>query len=108
MKANSEATKAPILIIIVRVEGLLPFTTTIMDAPMPRKSTSPTFEKYNGSTDLVDHLRSFVNAMAFYSLSDPDDVHGFFVVPKGGSTNVVQHSFPKYHGLFHHRPVPLR
>lgn len=38
---------------------------------MPEKSTLPTFEKYDGSTDLDDHLRSSVNAMAFYSSSDP-------------------------------------
>ncbi|XP_017416404.1 uncharacterized protein LOC108327183 [Vigna angularis] len=37
---------------------------------MSEKAT-PTFDKYDGSTDPDDHMRAFVNAMTFYSNSDP-------------------------------------
>lgn len=53
------------------VEGLLPFTTAAMEAPIPEKSTSSVFKRYDGSADSDEHLRSFVNTMVFYSSSDP-------------------------------------
>lgn len=37
---------------------------------MPEK-THPTLDKYDGSIDLDDHLKTFVNAMAFYTNNDP-------------------------------------
>ncbi|WVZ15879.1 hypothetical protein V8G54_013445 [Vigna mungo] len=52
----------------IRPVGLLPFTAAIMQAPMPEKAL-PIFDKYDGSTDPDDHMRAFVNAMAFYSNS---------------------------------------
>lgn len=47
------------------LEGLHPFTTAMMQAPMPEKKMP-----LGGSTDPDKHLRSFVNTMAFYSSSD--------------------------------------
>lgn len=37
---------------------------------MPEKKMFHVFEKYDGTTDLDEHLRSFVEAMTFYSLND--------------------------------------
>lgn len=54
---------------IVRPTSVLPFTTTIMQTPMLEK-IPPTLEKYDGLTDPDDHLRIFVNAMAFYTDND--------------------------------------
>ncbi|XP_014503358.1 uncharacterized protein LOC106763706 [Vigna radiata var. radiata] len=54
----------------VRPTSLHPFTTTIMQAPMPEKSPS-VLEKYDGSTDPDNHLRIFTSAMVFYTDSDP-------------------------------------
>ncbi|XP_017428934.2 uncharacterized protein LOC108337007 [Vigna angularis] len=49
--------------------SLLPFTSTIMQTPMPEKNPL-VLDKYDGSADPDNHLRIFTNAMAFYTDSD--------------------------------------
>ncbi|XP_014521893.1 uncharacterized protein LOC106778447 [Vigna radiata var. radiata] len=61
---------------------LLPFTTAIMQTPLPEKAP-PVLEKYDGSTDPDDHLRIFVNTMAFYTDSDPVMCRAFSLSLKG-------------------------
>lgn len=67
---STATTRATYSVQSVQAEGLLPFIVNIMEAPMPEKSTSPVFEKYDRSTDPYQHIHSFVNIMAFYSSSD--------------------------------------
>lgn len=49
---------------------------------MPEKPP-PVLEKYDGSIDSDDHLRTFVNAMAFYLSSDPIMCRTFSLSLKG-------------------------
>lgn len=53
-----------------QAEGLHPFTVVVMGAPIPENIMLPPIEKYNGSNDPNEHLRSFVDAMAVYSPND--------------------------------------
>lgn len=69
------------------VEGLLPFTTAAMEAPIPEKSTSSVFKRYDGSADSDEHLRSFVNTMVFYSRL----VSGISPVVEKRSASMVQY-----------------
>lgn len=55
---------------IVNIADLFPFTPIIMETPMADRWIPPTFEKYDGSIDLDEHLRMFVNHIAFYTISD--------------------------------------
>ncbi|XP_014501625.1 uncharacterized protein LOC106762304 [Vigna radiata var. radiata] len=50
-----------------QAEGLHPFTANVVGAVMPENKVFPWVEKYGGASDLVKHLRSFVDAMAVYS-----------------------------------------
>ncbi|XP_047165756.1 uncharacterized protein LOC124834962 [Vigna umbellata] len=49
-----------------RVRALHPFTATIMAEQIPDRMF-PTLDKYDGSGDPEEHLRSFVDAMTVYS-----------------------------------------
>ncbi|XP_047179010.1 uncharacterized protein LOC124845868 [Vigna umbellata] len=49
-----------------RARALHPFTTAIMEEQIPERAF-PTLEKYDGSSDPEEHLRSFVDAMTIYS-----------------------------------------
>ncbi|KAL2497808.1 Uncharacterized protein Adt_23358 [Abeliophyllum distichum] len=40
-----------------------PFSLEVMVVPLPRDFKQPKMEKYDGSSDPVDHLRSFVDLM---------------------------------------------
>ncbi|XP_047178821.1 uncharacterized protein LOC124845717 [Vigna umbellata] len=55
---------------------------TIMEAPMLEKPP-PALDKYDDSTYPDDHLRTFVNAMALYSSSDPVMCRAFSLSLKG-------------------------
>ncbi|XP_017411652.2 uncharacterized protein LOC108323671 [Vigna angularis] len=66
----------------MRLTNLLPFTEAIMQANMPDKPP-PTLERYNGSEDPDDHLRNFIDAMAFYTDSDPVICRAFSLSLKG-------------------------
>ncbi|KOM37578.1 hypothetical protein LR48_Vigan03g096000 [Vigna angularis] len=66
-EVNNKAIPSPILLQTVRSTGLVPFTTTIVEAPMLEKPPAM-LDKYDGSTDPDDHLRTY--AMAFYSSND--------------------------------------
>ncbi|XP_017410223.2 uncharacterized protein LOC108322592 [Vigna angularis] len=68
--ANGRARREPTPLQTARPTSLLPFTATIMQTPMPEK-TPPVLDKYDGSADPDNHLRTFGNAMAFYTDSDP-------------------------------------
>ncbi|XP_017438386.1 uncharacterized protein LOC108344456 [Vigna angularis] len=54
----------------MRLTNLLPFTEAIMQVHMPNKPP-PALERYDGSADPDNHLRNFVDAMAFYTDNDP-------------------------------------
>ncbi|XP_017428541.1 uncharacterized protein LOC108336577 [Vigna angularis] len=49
-----------------RARTLHPFTTAVMEEQIPERAF-PVLEKYDGSGDPEEHLRSFVNAMTIYS-----------------------------------------
>lgn len=69
-EVSSAPARTTLSVQTVQAEGLLPLTVVVMEAPMPKKKMPPMFKKYDKSTDLDEHLRSFVNTMAFYSSSD--------------------------------------
>lgn len=52
-----------------RADMLHPFTVAIVEEPRPEKMP-PMFEKYDRSGDPEEQLRSFMDAMAIYSLND--------------------------------------
>ncbi|XP_017441036.1 uncharacterized protein LOC108346469 [Vigna angularis] len=54
----------------VRITNLLPFTDAIMQAHMPDKPP-PALDRYDGSADPDNHMRNFIDSMAFYIDSDP-------------------------------------
>ncbi|XP_017426238.2 uncharacterized protein LOC108334816 [Vigna angularis] len=66
----------------VRLTNLLPFTEAIVQANMPDKPP-PTLERYNGSDDPDNHLRNFIDAMAFYTDNDPVICRAFSLSLKG-------------------------
>ncbi|KAL2541139.1 Retrotrans gag domain-containing protein [Abeliophyllum distichum] len=47
-----------------------PFSLEVMAVPLPRDFKQPKIEKYNGSSDFVDHLRSFVDLMRLQATPD--------------------------------------
>ncbi|KAL2492670.1 Uncharacterized protein Adt_28298 [Abeliophyllum distichum] len=47
-----------------------PFSIEIMAVPLPRNFKQPKMEKYDGSSDPVDHLRSFVDLMRLQAAPD--------------------------------------
>ncbi|XP_047179987.1 uncharacterized protein LOC124846676 [Vigna umbellata] len=67
---NGRGRREPTPLQTVQPTNLLSFTMAIMQTPIPEK-TPPAIDKYDGSTDLDDHLRTFGNAMTFYTNSDP-------------------------------------
>ncbi|WVZ24973.1 hypothetical protein V8G54_003517 [Vigna mungo] len=79
---DNRGRREPTPLQTIRLTGLLPFTATIMWAPMPEKA-SPTFDKYDISTDPDYHMRAFVNAMEFYFNNDPVLCRAFSLSLKG-------------------------
>ncbi|XP_022638464.1 uncharacterized protein LOC111241956 [Vigna radiata var. radiata] len=59
-----------------RSPELLPFTEVVMQATMPDRPP-PQIEKFDGTTDPEQHLRNFVDSMAFYSKNDPVKCRAF-------------------------------
>ncbi|KAL2491856.1 Retrotrans gag domain-containing protein [Abeliophyllum distichum] len=47
-----------------------PFSLEVMAVPLPRDSKQSKMEKYDGSSDPVDHLRSFVDLMRLQATPD--------------------------------------
>ncbi|KAL2525114.1 Uncharacterized protein Adt_10168 [Abeliophyllum distichum] len=47
-----------------------PFSLEVMAVPLPRDFKQPKMEKYDGSSDPVDHLRSFVDLMRLQATPD--------------------------------------
>ncbi|KAL2519023.1 Uncharacterized protein Adt_15270 [Abeliophyllum distichum] len=47
-----------------------PFSLEVMVIPLPRDFKQPKMEKYHGSSDPVDHLRSFVDLMRLQATLD--------------------------------------
>ncbi|XP_017413009.1 uncharacterized protein LOC108324579 [Vigna angularis] len=52
-----------------RARALHPFTAAVMEEQIPERAF-PVLEKYDGSGDPEEHLRSFVDAMTIYSPSE--------------------------------------
>ncbi|KAL2455365.1 Retrotrans gag domain-containing protein [Abeliophyllum distichum] len=47
-----------------------PFSVEITAVPLPRDFKQPKMEKYDGSSDPIDHLRSFVDLMRLQATPD--------------------------------------
>ncbi|KAL2479905.1 Uncharacterized protein Adt_32871 [Abeliophyllum distichum] len=47
-----------------------PFSLEVMAVPLPRDFKQPKMEKYDGSSDPIDHLRSFVDLMRLQATPD--------------------------------------
>ncbi|BAT97115.1 hypothetical protein VIGAN_09047300 [Vigna angularis var. angularis] len=75
----------------LRLTNLLPFTEAIMQAPMPEK-LPPVLERYDGSADPDNHLRNFIDAMAFYTDNDP-------VICRAFSLSLKDEALEWYHTL---------
>ncbi|XP_017438235.1 uncharacterized protein LOC108344283 [Vigna angularis] len=52
-----------------RTRALHPFIARVMEEQIPERAF-PVLEKYDGTSDLEEHLRSFVDAMTIYSPSE--------------------------------------
>ncbi|XP_027911682.1 uncharacterized protein LOC114170403 [Vigna unguiculata] len=55
----------------IPASGSSPFTSYILETPLPEKWKMPTFDKYDGTTDPDNHLRVFMHQMMFHAVSDP-------------------------------------
>ncbi|XP_017438372.1 uncharacterized protein LOC108344437 [Vigna angularis] len=88
---NGWARGEPALLQTARPTSLLPFTSTIMQTPMPER-TPPVLDKYDGSTDPDNHLRTFSNSMAFYTDSDP-------IMCRAFSLSLKEEALEWYHTL---------
>jgi len=66
--ANEEEnpSRQPIL-----ASGNFPFTQFILETPLPERWKMPTFDKYDGTTNLDNHMRLFTHQMMFHAVSDP-------------------------------------
>ncbi|XP_062015884.1 uncharacterized protein LOC133732360 [Rosa rugosa] len=49
---------------IARDVGKSPFTDDILNAAKPRRFTTPVFQKYDGTTDPVDHIKGYKQQMS--------------------------------------------
>jgi len=56
---------------IIRTEGDFPFTSFILETPLPDRWKMPVFDKYDGTTNPDTHLRTFSNQMMFHAVNDP-------------------------------------
>jgi len=56
---------------IVHAEGSFPFTSFILETPLPNRWKMQTFDKYDGTTNPDNHMRTFSNQMIFHVVSDP-------------------------------------
>ncbi|XP_047158822.1 uncharacterized protein LOC124829371 [Vigna umbellata] len=75
----------------LRLTNLLPFTEAIMQAHMPEKPP-PTLERYDGSAYPDNHLRNFIDDMAFYTDNDP-------VICRAFSLSLKDEALEWYHTL---------
>ncbi|XP_027927449.1 uncharacterized protein LOC114184336 [Vigna unguiculata] len=55
----------------IPASGFSPFTSYILETPLPEKWKIPTFDKYDGTTNPDNHMRVFVHQMMFHAVSDP-------------------------------------
>ncbi|KAL2513100.1 Uncharacterized protein Adt_18700 [Abeliophyllum distichum] len=53
------------------------FSLEVMTAPLPRDFKQPKMEKYDGSSDPVDHLRFFVDLMRLQATPDANMCRAF-------------------------------
>ncbi|XP_017408192.1 uncharacterized protein LOC108321059 [Vigna angularis] len=88
---NGRTKREPTPLQVARPTSLLPFTITIMQTPMPER-TPPVLDKYDGSADPDNHLRTFSNSMAFYTDSDP-------IMCRAFSLSLKEEALEWYHTL---------
>ncbi|XP_017406870.2 uncharacterized protein LOC108320040 [Vigna angularis] len=88
---KGQAKGEPTPLQVARPTSLLPFTVTIMQTPMPER-TPPVLDKYDGSADPDNHLRTFCNSMAFYTDSDP-------IMCRAFSLSLKEEALEWYHTL---------
>ncbi|XP_017416493.1 uncharacterized protein LOC108327283 [Vigna angularis] len=88
---NGQAKGEPTPLQVARPTSLLPFTVTIMQTLMPEK-TPPILDKYDGSADPDNHLRTFCNSMAFYTDSD-------LIMCRAFSLSLKEEALEWYHTL---------
>lgn len=68
--SNSGTSKDHLSIAIVNTIEMLSFTPGIIEMPLLDKWTMSVSYKYDGATDLDEHLRNFTNQITLYTLSD--------------------------------------
>ncbi|XP_057954053.1 uncharacterized protein LOC131148358 [Malania oleifera] len=87
-----------------------PFTEEVMEVPLPSKFKMPTFERYEGSTDLFDHLDTFKVLMQLQGTLDvimccslaatlKGNSSAWYWPPKPGSSNSfsnMEHQFIRH------------
>ena len=60
-----------------------PFTATVTSIPLPPKFRTPQIETYDGSKDLLDHLKSFKTLMHLQGVADEIMCRAFPTTQKG-------------------------
>jgi len=55
----------------IPASGSSPFTSYILETPLPEKWKMPTFDKYDGTTNPDNDMRVFMHQMMFHAVSDP-------------------------------------
>ena len=55
----------------IPASGHSPFTLYNLETPLPEKWKMPTFDKYDSTTNLDNHMRVFMHQMMFHAVSDP-------------------------------------
>ena len=48
-----------------------PFTVGVLHFPLPEKFRMPQFEKFDGTTDPIDHLNTYKNQMELQGYQEP-------------------------------------
>lgn len=61
----------------------LPFVQAILDAPISQKSWLPTFDKYDGTTDSVDHVETYDSIVDFHAYSNAMKCRAFSITLQG-------------------------
>ncbi|KAL2461397.1 Uncharacterized protein Adt_44817 [Abeliophyllum distichum] len=72
-----------------------PFSLEVMVVPLPRDFKQPKMEKYDGSSDPVDHLRSFVDLMMLQATPDIIMYRAFLPMLRWEARDGVATFFPK-------------
>lgn len=62
-----------------------PFIQVVLDLQIQPKSRLTTFNKYDGSTDLLDHTETYKSMMDFHAYSDAMKCRAFSITLQGSA-----------------------